>query len=240
MPWIRALQVLKVYDNLGTNVERADLWRYLALHKYGGVYADSDVRCMKPIDEWNEVNGHDADLLVGVVFTDKKTNMITRVNNFIIAAMPCHPIMAAMPFTTMSKITQAALSGGSVRNEKGKSLTNGVVGRTGPVALTGTIEEYAKRHGAQWPANAEEGLVNNGGNLVGRVRMMPRNVMTMGWETAEQHITCEEAHKLHPEGYICHQYFGTWKAEYKHRPALTFSDKCTYQGLKEQYEQATQ
>lgn len=33
------LQVVKVYDNLGTNVERADLWRYLALHKYGGVYA---------------------------------------------------------------------------------------------------------------------------------------------------------------------------------------------------------
>ena len=32
-------KVLKVYDNLSTNVERADLWRYLALHEYGGVYA---------------------------------------------------------------------------------------------------------------------------------------------------------------------------------------------------------
>jgi hypothetical protein len=227
-----------VFESLGTNVERADLWRYLALHKYGGVYADSDVRCMKPINEWNDVNGHDADLLVGVVFTDKQ-NMVTRVNNFIIAAMPCHPVMAAMPFTTMSTITQSALTGGSVRNEKGKSLTNGVVSRTGPVALTGTIEQYAARNGVQWPVNSLDGAVDDRGNLVGRVRLMPRNVMTMGWETAEKKISCEEAHALHPGAYICHQYFGTWKATYKHRPSLTFSDKCTYQGLKEQYLQHT-
>lgn len=201
------------------------------------VPADTDVRCMKPIDEWNEINKHDADLLVGVVFEEKGTRMVTRVNNFIIAAMPCHPVMAAMPFTTMSRITQAALSGVAVRDEQGKSLTNGVISRTGPVALTGTIEEYAHRHTVNWPVNAAEGEVEERGNLVGRVRLMPRNVMTMGWETAEQHITCDQAHALHPGAYICHQYFGTWKATYKHRPTLTYSNECTYKGLKEQYTQ---
>lgn len=225
-----------MYETLSTNVERADLWRYLALHRYGGVYADSDVQCLKPIDEWNAVNGHDADLLFGVVFTDKRS-MVTRVNNFVLAAMPCHPIMAAMPFTVMSKITAAAQRGGLSRSEKGKSLTAGVVGRTGPVALTGTIKDYAARHGAPWPVNALQGEVQDMGNLVGRVRLMPRNIMTMGWETAETKISCEEAQKLHPNAYICHQYFGTWKAAYKHRPSLTYTKECSYEGLREQYVQ---
>lgn len=41
------LQVLKVYESLGTNVERADLWRYLSLHKYGGVYAGKGTHTWK-------------------------------------------------------------------------------------------------------------------------------------------------------------------------------------------------
>jgi hypothetical protein len=57
---------LDTFRALGTSVERTDMWRYLALHTYGGVYADSDVRCMKPIDKWNEENNHDARVLVGL------------------------------------------------------------------------------------------------------------------------------------------------------------------------------
>lgn len=192
---------------------------------------------MKPIDKWNKINNYDADLLVGVVYEEKKTRMVTRVNNFIIAVMPRHPVMAAMPITIMSRTTQAALSGTLKRNESGKSLTKGVIARTGPIALTEAIEGYANRHSANWPVSVAEGEVDQRGNLVGRVRLMPRNVMTMGWETAEKHITCEQAHALQPGAYICHQYFGTWKAAYKHRPVLTFSNECSYKALREQHTQ---
>lgn len=224
-------ELLAVYISLSTNVERADLWRYLALHKYGGVYADSDVRCIKPIQQWNAVNNHDADLLVGVVYADNH-GMVTRVNNFIIAAMPCHPVMAAMPFTAMSRIAIAGLQGKPVGGEKGKALSEAVIGRTGPAALTATIAEHAKRVGAAWPVNGTAGAEGAGlGNLVSTVRLLPRNIFTMGWETAAEKISCDEALIRNPDAYICHQYFGTWKATYSHRPSLTYDKQCRYWGL---------
>jgi hypothetical protein len=224
-------EVLQVYRSLSTNVERADMWRYLALHHFGGVYADSDVRCTKPVSEWNAVNNHDADLLVGVVYTDA-AGMVTRVNNFILAAMPCHPVMAAMPFTTMTRIAAAGLANKSVGWEKGPALSEAVIGRTGPAALTATIGDYARRLDAPWPVNGTQGAAGDGsGNLVATVRLMPRNIMTMGWETAAEKISCEEALVRNPGAYICHQYFGTWKATYNHRPALTYNESCVYWGM---------
>jgi hypothetical protein len=225
-------EVLAVYRSLSTNVERADMWRYLALHQYGGVYADSDVRCTKPVSEWNAVNNHDADLLVGVVYTDP-AGMVTRVNNFILAAMPCHPVMAAMPFTTMTRIAAAGLANRSVGWEQGPALSEAVIGRTGPAALTATIADYARRLNAPWPVNGTQGAAGDGaGNLVATVRLMPRNIMTMGWETAAEKISCEQALARNPGAYICHQYFGTWKATYNHRPALTYNESCVYWGLR--------
>jgi hypothetical protein len=224
-------EVLQVYRSLSTNVERADMWRYLALHHFGGVYADSDVRCTKPVSEWNAVNNHDADLLVGVVYTDT-AGMVTRVNNFILAVMPCHPVMAAMPFTTMTRIAAAGLANKTVGWEKGYALSEAVIGRTGPAALTATIADYAHRLGAPWPVNGMQGAAGDAaGNLVATVRLMPRNIMTMGWETAAEKISCEEALARNPGAYICHQYFGTWKASYNHRPALTYNESCVYWGL---------
>lgn len=48
---------LQLYDSLDVPVMRADMWRYLILHKYGGVYLDGDVDCKKPIDQWGEIFG---------------------------------------------------------------------------------------------------------------------------------------------------------------------------------------
>ena len=45
-PWL-----LHFYDNLPRHIQRVDIVRYLILFKYGGVYADLDVDCLKPIDD---------------------------------------------------------------------------------------------------------------------------------------------------------------------------------------------
>src|SRR6185369_15034321 len=39
---------LDLYESLSI-IEKTDLFRYLVLHKYGGVYADIDTTCFKPI-----------------------------------------------------------------------------------------------------------------------------------------------------------------------------------------------
>jgi len=42
-------EYLNLYESL-SNIERADIFRYLALHHYGGVYVDMDTYCFKPIE----------------------------------------------------------------------------------------------------------------------------------------------------------------------------------------------
>ena len=48
-PWF-----LKKYDSFPRNIMRIDSARIFYLHKYGGVYSDLDVLCLKPMDD-----GHD-------------------------------------------------------------------------------------------------------------------------------------------------------------------------------------
>jgi mannosyltransferase OCH1-like enzyme len=41
-----------IFITLPVGVMRGDLWRYMVIYKYGGVYADLDTECLKPISSW--------------------------------------------------------------------------------------------------------------------------------------------------------------------------------------------
>jgi mannosyltransferase OCH1-like enzyme len=41
-------EYINLYESL-SNIEKADIFRYLALHYYGGIYVDIDTICLKPI-----------------------------------------------------------------------------------------------------------------------------------------------------------------------------------------------
>jgi mannosyltransferase OCH1-like enzyme len=43
---------LEGYNKLEYGASKADLWRYLIIYKYGGVYADLDCKCLHPLREW--------------------------------------------------------------------------------------------------------------------------------------------------------------------------------------------
>lgn len=43
---------LESYKSLKYGASKADLWRYLIIYKYGGVYADIDCMCINPLREW--------------------------------------------------------------------------------------------------------------------------------------------------------------------------------------------
>jgi hypothetical protein len=40
------------YNQLKYGASKADLWRYLIIYKYGGVYADLDCKCLNPLRNW--------------------------------------------------------------------------------------------------------------------------------------------------------------------------------------------
>jgi mannosyltransferase OCH1-like enzyme len=41
-----------IYTSYKLNVMRADLWRYMCLYIYGGLYCDLDMLCKLPIESW--------------------------------------------------------------------------------------------------------------------------------------------------------------------------------------------
>lgn len=43
---------LEGYNRLKFGASKADLWRYLIIYKYGGVYADIDSKCINSLSKW--------------------------------------------------------------------------------------------------------------------------------------------------------------------------------------------
>jgi len=60
--------IVRVYQTLNAKIIKADLLRYLVMYVEGGLYADIDVECLKPIDVFipNRYDEKDLDLIVGV------------------------------------------------------------------------------------------------------------------------------------------------------------------------------
>jgi len=45
-------QYLRAYKKIKHGAVKADLWRYLIIYKYGGIYADIDCKCVVPLRQW--------------------------------------------------------------------------------------------------------------------------------------------------------------------------------------------
>jgi mannosyltransferase OCH1-like enzyme len=72
----------EVLERLRVPVERADILRLDILYRHGGVYVDTDVECLRPMDD--VLAGHD---FVGVYLKPG------RMTNTFIASVPEHPLL---------------------------------------------------------------------------------------------------------------------------------------------------
>ena len=71
-----------MYVSLPYGVMKSDAWRIAIVYIYGGVYADLDTVCLRPIDEWT----NDRELVVSI---EPPTH--DGIANFCFAASPKHP-----------------------------------------------------------------------------------------------------------------------------------------------------
>ena len=78
-------QFLALYTSLVPGAYKSDMWRYLVMYRYGGIYNDISMRYTKPI---GKVVGHERDEFVGAVDLDP-----TAVINGFFAAYPGHPVL---------------------------------------------------------------------------------------------------------------------------------------------------
>lgn len=75
-----------IWSNVPVGVMKADLWRYMVVYKYGGMYADLDTICKVPIDYWLPNFGPDCKFVVCV------ENQVHMANWTFIGA-PGHPFL---------------------------------------------------------------------------------------------------------------------------------------------------
>jgi hypothetical protein len=82
---------INTYRNYSYAIQRADAARYLILHTYGGVYADLDLECLRPIDRLLE----GWSFVLGAMPLETSVGHRTRlVANAFIAATAGHPLLA--------------------------------------------------------------------------------------------------------------------------------------------------
>jgi hypothetical protein len=155
--------LLTTYQGLAHGVERADLFRYLAIHLDGGIYADCDVEPNACVSKWLKeyewfegreglrINSSVPLLVVGVEFDAEggwvlesilnngtaKSNGTSRIQlcQWIFAATaPRHPALVSVMGEVQARVASFP------------DNTNLITDRTGPVAWTAGVMRYIRRY----------------------------------------------------------------------------------------------
>jgi Glycosyltransferase sugar-binding region containing DXD motif len=116
-------ELLPTYAGYDANIKRIDAARYMMLYKYGGVYMDMDLACLRGFNEstFREPNAfytaqqHDD--------WSSASNRQQRVANAFMASTPGHPFLS----TILKRLP--------------KTMDQHVVCATGPCLLTSTIDQ---------------------------------------------------------------------------------------------------
>jgi inositol phosphorylceramide mannosyltransferase catalytic subunit len=136
-PWF-----LPWYDGYPKEIFRADVVRFFFLYRFGGIYADMDTECLKPLDALL----HAGDVVLGRMGPDPEFEHA--VPNAMMAARPRH-LLWLLAITVA--IERARESGSPA-----EMLRRGPERVTGPVVLKDTLDLYlgstvpAIRERARW------------------------------------------------------------------------------------------
>ncbi len=128
--------LLILYDGCSHAVQRADIFRYLVIAAYGGVYADIDMECYKNMESL--LAGKEAVFGVEVLLSPRQTRLLShrhseRIANCIFAARNNHPIFSSI-------MEEVAL------RLDGRYLSGEVIETTGPGMLTDVVQKYRQQY----------------------------------------------------------------------------------------------
>ena len=93
-------QALACYESLTNGAFRADFWRYCALYVHGGVYADADTLCTRPLRKLIRENDD---------FIVPRANNPRFLFNAFICSVPRHPFLKNVIDTAVERITAGDL-----------------------------------------------------------------------------------------------------------------------------------
>lgn len=219
-------QFITLYDDLDENVMRADMWRYLVLHKYGGVYLDFDVECKRPIDEWGQALG---------LFPNNSTGRLGAMVG-IEYRRPLGGIKKGYPDRLQfAQWTMAARNPGheifyrtvELINETISLIRNGhpppgdAVYITGPVMFSRSVVEYMVKQGRLTPQQIVEAPGNRDilvrdSTITSRTDLMVGDVAILhedGFAYRGRNANEAGSNANHSTVYARHWYAGRWKGK---------------------------
>ncbi|KAF2736411.1 hypothetical protein EJ04DRAFT_463041 [Polyplosphaeria fusca] len=149
--------IIELYRELNITIIKADLLRYLVMYAEGGVYADIDVECLRPVDRFipERYNEHEVDMIIGVeidepAFIDHPVlgSKCMSFCQWTFAAKPRLPVMMRLIENIQEWLHDLS-------HEKGVPIAelqldfNEVISGTGPSAFTKAVLEQmtAQNHG---------------------------------------------------------------------------------------------
>ncbi|GAA5893422.1 hypothetical protein JCM5296_004871 [Sporobolomyces johnsonii] len=215
--------VVAAWDRLSTPaVLRSDFWRYLVLAVEGGVYADTDVECMKPVERWGMDLSWDGQapedyeppsLIVGIeadVGNRKDWHQFwprpLQVSQWTMASARGHPVL----LDVVRRVVELALE---PRNANAKSLS--VMEQTGPGQFTDAVLAYllvkfrtpwASLRGLEddgWRFHGDENEAGGWGDI--------KVLQITGFSPGIGH---QGAHnKESPVAMASHQFAGSWRTQ---------------------------
>ncbi len=95
----RGARWVELHDRLPTAIQRADLFRYLVVESHGGVYADLDMACYRPVDAL--IEGASCVLSIEAHLTRERQRELgyaapRQLANCVFGAAPGHPFLRAL------------------------------------------------------------------------------------------------------------------------------------------------
>jgi len=200
-------EYLELYQLVPNGAMRSDIFRYLMIYKYGGVYADIDTMCLRPMKGWHDEHmeiglmvGIEADLSDQEDWQGKGWSRQLSLVQWGFAAAPKHSAIKAL-LDRIVDVTTPIYG----KQEKAHTFnTNDVDAWTGPAVFTDAIFGYVNEtFGVNWRAfsNLKEPKV------VGDIMVLPITGFSPGvGHSGDRGIWDKEAR-------LQHLFYGSWKSK---------------------------
>lgn len=207
-------KIRQIYNRLPNTGMKSDLLRYLILADEGGVYSDTDVEALRPIDRWVPSQySKKAKVIVGIEFDRLNGSNWGEVHEEIqfcqwtIAAAPNHPLLHNMVSSVVSGLEKYSADRNSTLDHV-KITNSDVINLTGPSAWTDVVFEQLRTFQPNLTSIRNlTGLIEP--TLIGDILVLPIDGFGMG----QGHSNSTNDGSIPENALVRHKFHGSWRQE---------------------------
>ncbi|MEO5582533.1 MAG: glycosyltransferase [Saprospiraceae bacterium] len=120
--------LLKIYTSYPHAIQRADIFRIVAIYVFGGFYMDMDVRCLKSLDTLcnNSLVLGEEKTVNETVRQKLQMEHALRIANFMFGSIPQHPFWLDMIETAIERSQRTVLTESDIMVSTGPGLISDV------------------------------------------------------------------------------------------------------------------